>query len=553
MKKHILVAIAAIVSTFLPVRASAGAAPTQVGGAEAAARVEQAVVYLQGVELTHTATAHLSEGVNELRIEGLSPQINQSSLKIKTSDGVVVTASEFSVDHFAESRALAPAVQQLQTAVESKEKEAARVKLDMDVNKNMSTYLSDGIAKNVSGSESGLGMEELRRTIEYYKTKAIELETERATLVERKKRVDSELDALKAKLQQEQARITRTSGVLRLSLTSPRDVDARFVITYYTTRAQWTPYYDINVASTDDPVSIMARAKVSQSTSLDWNDVRLILSTSVPTSGKQAPQLDTWFLSPVQRVMTRAKGVQYDEAEILYSVSEESVAYAAAPLNVYEPRQATIADFVATSGNELNVSYDIDLPYSIPGNNKPQTIDLVAKEADATYKYVTVPKLDERVYLVAEIGDWQRLELLSGLANITYDGTYVGQTHLDAASTDDKLTLTLGTDARVAVKRELLQDFSTRRSLGSNVQQAFAYRITVKNNQTSAVRITVEDQYPVSKQKNVKVTPATATDNRTVDQETGRITWEDEIPAGASVTHDVTYTVEYPKGTTLNL
>ncbi|MDL2230305.1 DUF4139 domain-containing protein, partial [Alistipes sp. OttesenSCG-928-L06] len=215
----------------------------------------------------------------------------------------------------------------------------------------------------------------------------------------------------------------------------------------------------------------------------------------------------------------------------------------------------TMDDFVTASDNELNMVYHIDLPYSIPGNGKVQNIDLKMSQAPADFKYYCAPKLDTETYLLAEIPEWQNLGLLTAPAHVTYDGTYIGETRIDAASTQSKLALTLGADRRVAVKREKLQDFSSTKTLGSNTEQTFTYQLTVKNNQTRPVNLTLKDQYPLSTDKSIVVTlNKEQTTPWTTNIETlGVVTWEEELAAGETKTYRISYTVKYPKDMTLNL
>ena len=47
-------------------------------------------------------------------------------------------------------------------------------------------------------------------------------------------------------------------------------------------------------------------------------------------------------------------------------------------------------------------------------------------ELPVFYKYYAVPKLDNDAYLLGELNDWEKLNLLPGNANIIFEGTYVG-------------------------------------------------------------------------------------------------------------------------------
>ena len=62
-------------------------------------------------------------------------------------------------------------------------------------------------------------------------------------------------------------------------------------------------------------------------------------------------------------------------------------------------------------------------------------------DVPANYKHYAVPKMDKDPYLLAEIADWEKLNLLPSDANIIVEGTYVGKSFIDPNSTTDTLTL----------------------------------------------------------------------------------------------------------------
>lgn len=519
-------------------------------------KVTDATVFFNGAELTHTAKAPLMKGENQIVIEGLSPYVDINSLKIKVSDNVVVASSEFSVDYLKSAKDMTPVLKELSDKIAAKNEELGKVEVDIRINDNMISLLKEGITKNVSGSDKGLGTDELKKTLDYYKSKSEELEGEKVSLNNLRTKLRVEVQTLQNQYNQESVKGNKTSGVLRLNLSSPKEVNASFAVVYYTSNAGWEPYYDINIANTEKPVSIIAKSRVRQTTGLDWEKVKLTLSTSIPNNGKVAPLFSAWFLYPMQEARLSAQKASVSREMMMQnSYSYDEVAVEEKMADYAYPEQSTMQNYIVTNDNELNVTYAIELPYTIPGNGKEQNIDLMIKETQAEYKYYATPKLDTRTYLIAEIGDWQKLGLLSGTANVTYDGTYVGQTFIDASSTTEKLTLTLGTDARVAVKREKLQDFSSTRTIGSDIQQVFTYRITVKNNQTRPVKLVTKDQYPISTQKNVEVTLRTKeTTKWTANVENlGVLTWEEELAPGETKTYDISYSVKYPKTVKLNL
>ena len=95
--------------------------------------------------------------------------------------------------------------------------------------------------------------------------------------------------------------------------------------------------------------------------------------------------------------------------------------------------EATVDDYLTVDENALVTTYAIDLPYTIPGNGKEQNIDLRVQQANATYRFYAAPKLDTRTYLTAELTESEKLDLPSGKAMISYDGSaHLRETGKDA-------------------------------------------------------------------------------------------------------------------------
>ncbi|WP_108822602.1 DUF4139 domain-containing protein [Dysgonomonas sp. Marseille-P4361] len=578
--------------------------------------LNEATVFFQGAELIHSATYTLAKGENELFIEGLSPSIDKNSLKIKTTNNVIVSAYEFSVDFLSGSKGKSSVVKKLQDSIDFYQKRLNEIETEITINEDMIEFLEKGTDKNVSGSEKGLGIDELVKTMEYYKTKAFELQSTLTASNKKKDETEETISRLRKQLSTESLKNDKSSGVLKLKLTAPASGSCNFTISYYTTAAGWMPYYDINITSTDQPIKIAAKSRVKQTTGMDWEKVKLTLSSATPSKGKTAPLFSAWFVDYVQPNLSALHGVTTSvPSQNSYSYNEKSAAKKtpkegefwirgisslnsntqplyvvdgqivedlnsidiamvkdfqvlkdASATGIYGARASngvvvislkeSMDDFVTQAETDLNIAYNIDLPYTIPGNGKEQIIDLQTKETTAEYKYYCAPKLDTETYLLAEISDWQKLNLLSGKANITYEGTYVGESQIEASSTQQKLTLTLGSDKRVTVKREKMQDFSSgAKFLGNDIKQAFTYKLTVRNNQNKAIKMVLKDQYPISMQKEIEVelltketTPWTAN-----KEDLGVITWEEELKAGETKTYKMSYTVKYPKGRKLNL
>lgn len=215
--------------------------------------------------------------------------------------------------------------------------------------------------------------------------------------------------------------------------------------------------------------------------------------------------------------------------------------------------EATEEDFgsnapeVKTTQTATNTEFEIRVPYTVKSDNKAVVVDIENYSVPAQYEYRAVPKLSSNVYLTARITDWQKLNLVSGEANLFFENTFVGKSIIDAQQTSDTLQMSLGVDRGVVVKREMQKDFTTRKMIGSKQSVAKGWRITVKNNKPHAIRIKIEDQLPLSDNNDISV-EANEVSGGSRNSETGIVSWIfDPMSAGSSKSFDLRYTIKFPK------
>jgi TonB-dependent SusC/RagA subfamily outer membrane receptor len=362
------------------------------------------------------------------------------------------------------------------------------------------------------------------------------------------------------------------------------------------------------------PLKLVTKAKISQTTGIDWKQVKLSLSTSTPSQWGNAPLLNAWYLAyinPVARMdksmmtmnsipsMTlegKMAGLQVngDNAKVrirgigsinsnntpLYVVDGVPISAdefakinpaSIKTMDVLKDANATalygsrggngvivltlkdgLDDYISVAENTLNLTYDIDLPYDVPTNGKEQTATINTKEITAGYKHYSVPKLDKDAYLLAELNGWEKMNLLPGEANIIFEGTYVGKSFIDPSSTNDTLNLTLGRDKRVVVKRDKLIDFSSVKFLGSNKLQKFTYELTVRNTKKEDINMVLKDQFPLTTNKEIEVELLDA-GGAEINADLGVLNWKLHLAPGETRKLRFVYSVKYPKGKTVNI
>ena len=208
-------------------------------------------------------------------------------------------------------------------------------------------------------------------------------------------------------------------------------------------------------------------------------------------------------------------------------------------------------DYTEVNENQLNVSFDIDIPYDILSNSKPHSVALKEIKLPATYKYYAAPRVVKEAFLLAEINDYSKYNLLPGEANIIFEGLYVGKTFINTNQTSDTLNLSMGRDKKISIKREKVVDKSGTRFLSSKKEQTFTFDITVRNNKKEAADILLKDQYPLSTDKEIEI-ELLQSDNAAANKETGILTWTLKLNPGETKKVRISYKVRYPKDKTID-
>jgi len=572
-------------------------------------QLKNVTVYKTGAEMTHTTSTYLKQGNNELIIDNISNQLDINSIQIKTESAVTIMGIEFT-NNYLISPENTPRLQFLQDSLERIEKNID----DVDILIGNTTDLLDVLKtnKDIKGEQTGLSVAELMKMMDYYKTKSLELQTYIAKLNARKEKMLENKLKIQEQVTEEEKKNISTAGRLILQLYVATPAKYNFTVSYITQNAYWTPYYDVRVDDIKNPVKLVYKAKIVQTTGIDWKQVKLSLSTSLPSQWSDAPIFKQWFLSyvnPVAIMDRRFKNNNYasnsisanslDEVVVtgygtaktenqisirgtssvnstppLYVVNgnimnadeynkinpasikniqvlkdaSATAIYGAAAANgvIIVTLKDGLEDYISVSDNTLDISFDIDMPYDVPTNGKEQTATLKTIDIPAIYNHYAAPKLDKDPYLLAQIPQWTKYNLLPGEANIIVENTYIGKSFIDPNSTSDTLNLTLGRDKRVIVKREKIMDFSSVKFLGSNKVQKFTYEITVKNTKKDTVNMILKDQFPLSTDNDIQV-ELLETANADVNNDLGILNWRVSLAAGETKKFRFVYSIKYPK------
>jgi len=251
--------------------------------------------------------------------------------------------------------------------------------------------------------------------------------------------------------------------------------------------------------------------------------------------------------APLINVALKSSSNQLNEVVVVgYGEVDHKRDLTGAVTQIHPKNIVTIPIEVKKEENQTNIEFNIANPYTVPSDGKQYAVEISQYNIDATYQYYVAPKLSTDVFLTAQLTNWNKYSFLSGEANLFFEGTYIGKSLINTDATTDTLNLSLGTDKNIIVTRTLEKGLALRQSLGSNQKETRNWLIDVKNRKTQSVNLLVEDQVPVSQNKDIEV-ETQETSGAKPDATTGKVSWNFMLNSLDEKKVKLKYQVKYPK------
>jgi len=513
------------------------------------AKVNAATVYVNSAELSQSTTVTLPKGNSEIVIKNVADYVNESTVQINAPKNITVLSVQFTKNYISEYEIdeSNPTIKKVRDSIDWVTKEISKV-MNQKTSHSKTIELLDK-NQQIAGANTTLTVTELMKLVDYYTNKRTELSNLVNTFSEKENKLREQLATLNSKLEINTQKEEKTSkGKLIIQVMNELAGTVDLDINYLTQGASWQPFYDLRAENISSPIDKLYKGQVTQNTGIDWKKVKLTLSSGNPNQSNEAPLLKAWFL----RFGRLYYGYNDDYKENTYQtrvaaeVAEKDRLAKDETKRSMKLEASSISDYTIISENQLNVSFDIDIPYDILSNGKAHSVALKEIQLPASYKYYAVPKLEKEAFLLAEISDYSKFNLLPGEANIIFEGTYVGKTFINANATSDTLNLSMGRDKKISIKREKVVDKSGTKFLSSYKEQVFTYDLIVRNNKKEAINMILKDQYPISTDKEITI-ELLEKDKASANEETGVLTWKIDLKPNETKKFRISYKVKYPK------
>ena len=328
--------------------------------------------------------------------------------------------------------------------------------------------------------------------------------------------------------------------------------------TYMVPNAGWSPAYDLRANNISSPVTLTYKANVHQNTGVSWDNVNVKLSTLNPNQGNVKPRLAPWYIrfyQPIAQPVYSAKKAKNSAVKDMPSMAlemEETVEMDGFSFDDKLKEARHMSNFTQMNENLAMVEFELKIRHTIPSDGKTHLMAVAEKNVPAQYQHYIVPKMDKNAFLMAKLTDWEELNLLPAVANIYYDGTYVGQTRINPSQMTDTLELAFGRDRGIFMTRKKISDEEKVKKLSNEKEKTVTYELAIKNFKSGNVNVIIEDHIPVSLDDEIKV-ELLENSEAVLNKSNGQLEWAVKVRPKETRKYQFSYLLTYDKDKTLAL
>lgn len=258
---------------------------------ELSSEVSEVTVYFKGAQVKRVKPLKLKPGKYRLVFEGLEPDLMDNSLQVKVDDGLMINyvnkRSNFlkRLEKNAKADALQKSIDSLQVLIEDESDVLA-------LYQNQEKLLA--LNNEIGGQQEGVKVDELIQTVAFYEVKLKEVKSKQRRSHRRIKELEKLLHEKTAQKQEITSIVPPKTSEIVVEASCEDTFKGEITLKYIIPNAGWTPIYDLRAEEIDEPIKLILKANVRQSSGSDWKDVKLNLTSENPFESGQMPELKRW-------------------------------------------------------------------------------------------------------------------------------------------------------------------------------------------------------------------------------------------------------------------
>ncbi len=532
---------------------SSGPASPNPGDSRVSSRIVRATVYTDRGMVTREAKADVTPGLRQITLGGLSPLLQDQSVRVSAAGSAQAKILEVRVDRVFLDTVSAARIKPLLQARKSLNDEIRVLNDRLAVLTHQRDFLNkitiasqESIARELRTQKPSA--EDWGKLLGFFDAEFSKLDAESRQIEDKRTTLQQKLEAVEKELASAGGNPEKTEKLITIAFDVQRGGSLAIEASYLISQAGWTPTYDIRVSSADTVVELTYSAFVRQNTGEDWKDIGLTLSTSQPSLGGAPPELQPWYVS----VLERPKGVM----EGALTMTEEAPAAkdAARMMRKDRPIPAGAAAPAPVAYNTAEVresltsaSFPIAGASTVPADNADHRVTVMIAPLGGSFSHSAVPKLQAEAFFKAALHNSTDYPFLPGPMSVYVDNGFVSTSRLPAVMPGEKFDAFLGADNGVHIERKLLNRVTDISGLFSKTRKTrYEILIIAENRKKKAQTLSLRENVPVSQDERVKVEIILPRPEEATPDAGGIITWQLRLAPGERKEVRVQYSIEAP-------
>ena len=266
--------------------------------------IQKVTVFFQGAQLDHYRSVELQPGRQELVFQKLTDFVDPNTVQVKAK-GALTIISVKTRKNFEDMKITNEEVNALNDQKKKLEKRDINLRDEYEI----LLFDKDLILKNreLKGTDLGLKVSELKEAYAFMHEKLNAITIRQSVIKEELETLNKDMNRIEQEIVSRRNKPVTNYTEVIVEIDVDKATKGEFFFSYISPRASWKPYYDMRSNGIGEPVRLEAKALVTQSTGIAWDNVDLVLSTNDPYENSAEPILNPWYLNynnyPQQRTV----------------------------------------------------------------------------------------------------------------------------------------------------------------------------------------------------------------------------------------------------------
>jgi len=520
----------------------------------ATCEVAEAVVYPDRARLTAASALDLDVGDHRIIIQNLPLLVIRESVRVSGQGVAKVQIASVDVRRSFYERTPVAKVREIEDQIRDLGDERQVLTDEESILHAQREYL-DGLRKATVQYAKGLArgktkIEDYARLADFLadhdralRASVRDLDIKKRDLADRLEKLNSELNELNTGR-------TKQGYQAVVDLVAESGGTFNLALSYLIRKSSWRPLYDIRLteAAEGQMLDITILAEINQSTGEDWNGVKMSVSTSRPALSQRAPELKPWYIDEARPMPTpQPQSVTARMRAPAVALAEDPVMGSGAVDALPHSQVAAEAQVARKDTSGPSTTFHIAGRSDIPGDGSPHKTTIGRYSISPEIDYLAVPKQVDAVYKRVKILNETDSPLLAGKVNLFAGADFIGSVDIDHTAPGDELELLFGTEERIAIERELTLREVEKTRLRDRRELSYGYEVKVRNLLSDEAKIEVQDNIPVARHEEIKVSLEKSTPEPSDHNDLNIIKWELVVPPETEKSIQYEYVISHPR------